>query len=109
VNGGRVGFRTSSPDRLPLIGPVPDTAWYREAYADLRHGPQRRLLPPARYLPGLYVTTAHGARGLSTCPLAALQIAALLEQEPLPLLRDPLDRIHPGRFLVRHLKRQRKP
>lgn len=107
VDGGRVGFRTSSPDRLPLIGPVPDMAWTRQAYAALRHGPLRRALPPARYLPGLYVTTAHGARGLATCPIAALHIAALLENEPLPLLRDTLDRIHPGRFLVRHLQRRR--
>ncbi len=107
VTGGRVGFRTSSPDRLPLIGPVPDMAWTRQAYADLRHGPLRRPLPAARYLPGLYVTTAHGARGLATCPIAALHLAALLENEPLPLLRDTLDRIHPGRFLVRHLQRRR--
>ena len=107
VAGGRVGFRTSSPDRLPLIGPVPDTAWYREAYRELRHGPRRRPLPPARYRPGLYVTTAHGSRGLSTCPFAALQIAALLEHEPLPLLRDTGYRVHPGRFLVRDLKRRR--
>ena len=105
VIGGRVGFRTSSPDRLPIIGAVPDPDFFRTAYADLRHGPRRRPMPPAHYLPGLHVTTAHGSRGLTTCPLAAAQLAALLEQEPLPLLRDQLQVTHPGRLLIRQLKR----
>ena len=105
VIGGRVGFRTTSPDRLPVLGAVPDADFFRTAYADLRHGPHRRPLPPARYLPGLHVTTAHGSRGLTTCPLAAMQLAALLEGEPLPLLRDQQQATNPGRFLIRKLKR----
>ncbi len=105
VIGGRVGFRTTSPDRLPVLGAVPDAEFFRTAYADLRHGPHRRPMPPARYLPGLHVTTAHGSRGLITCPLAAMQLAALLEGEPLPLLRDQQQATHPGRFLIRQLKR----
>ncbi len=107
VTGGRTGFRTGSPDRLPLAGPVPDGDRFREAYADLRHGPLRRRLPPACYLPGLHVTTAHGARGLTTClPVAGL-IAAHLDDEPLPFLRNERHAIHPARFLIRHLKRNR--
>ena len=105
VSGGRVGFRTTSPDRLPVLGAVPDADFFRTAYADLRHGPHRRPLPPARYLPGLHVTSAHGSRGLATCPFAAMQLAALLEGEPLPLLRDQQQATHPGRFLIRQLKR----
>jgi len=107
VIGGRVGFRTSSPDRLPILGAVPDPDFFRTAYADLRHGPRRRPMPPAHYLPGLHVTTAHGSRGLTTCPLAAIQLAALLEDEPRPLLRDQVSITHPGRFLIRKLKRGR--
>lgn len=105
VIGGRVGFRTSSPDRLPILGAVPDPDFFRTAYADLRHGPRRRPMPAAHYLPGLHVTTAHGSRGLTTCPLAAAQLAAQLEQEPLPLLRDQLQATHPGRLLIRQLQR----
>lgn len=102
--GGRVAFRTSSPDHLPIIGPAPDVEFYREAYADLRHGRPARLYPMARYRQGLFITSGHGSRGLITCPIAAELIAACLNQEPLPLSMDLVNRVHPARFLVRKLK-----
>jgi tRNA 5-methylaminomethyl-2-thiouridine biosynthesis bifunctional protein len=105
ASGGRVAFRTTSPDHLPVIGPVPDAAFYHQAYADLRHGRPVHHYPPAQYLPGLFLTTGHGSRGLVTGPLAGTLIAACLNQEPLPLVTDLMDSVHPGRFLIRKLKR----
>lgn len=103
--GGRVAFRTGSPDHLPIIGPVPDFDFYRRAYADLRHGRPVHRYPAARYRPNLFVSTAHGSRGLITAPFAAAWIAACLEAQPLPLENDVLEVVHPARFLIRRLKR----
>ena len=104
-NGGRVAFRTSSPDHLPVIGAVPDSGFYRRAYADLRHGRPVHRYEAARYRPGLFVSTAHGSRGLVTAPFAAALITACIEAEPLPLETELLDVVHPARFLIRKLKR----
>ncbi|MCG2634848.1 MAG: FAD-dependent 5-carboxymethylaminomethyl-2-thiouridine(34) oxidoreductase MnmC, partial [Gammaproteobacteria bacterium] len=36
--GGWVGFRGTTPDRLPLVGPMPEWAAYRTDYRELHHG-----------------------------------------------------------------------
>lgn len=53
--------RCTAPDRLPCVGPV------------------------AAHLPGLCVSTAMGARGLTRAVLCGELLAAWLHQEPLPL------------------------
>lgn len=103
--GGRVAFRASSLDHLPILGPVPDFDFYRRAYADLRHGRPAHRYPAARYRPNLFVSTAHGSRGLITAPFAAAWIAACLETEPLPFETRILEAVHPARYLIRKLQR----
>ncbi len=56
------GVRCTVPDRVPLVGPVDETA-----------------------LPGLWTCTAMGARGLSLALLCGELTAALRFHEPLPL------------------------
>lgn len=102
---GRVAFRAVSPDHLPLIGPVPDETDFRTVYADLRHGRPCSVYPPAPYHGGLYISSGHGSRGLVSAPLAAELLAALINQEPLPVALDLLQALHPARFLVRRLQR----
>jgi tRNA 5-methylaminomethyl-2-thiouridine biosynthesis bifunctional protein len=68
---GRAALRCGSPDYLPIIGPVGD---------------------------GLFISTAHGSRGLITAPLAGEVLVAHLEGEPAPLPRDLMQAVHPGRF-----------
>ncbi len=101
---GRVAFRTSTQDHLPIIGPVPDTAFYQQRYGDLRHGRPAHLYPNASYLDGMFISTGHGSRGLVSCPLAADTLAAMLNNEPIPLTEDLLNAVHPGRFLIRGFK-----
>ena len=55
-------MRCTAPDRLPIVGPV----------------------DPA-HLPGLWVNTAMGARGLTLALLCGELLAARLQGEPLPL------------------------
>ncbi len=105
LGAGRVAFRATSKDHLPLVGPLADENWFRRHYVDLKHGRRPDAYPVANYHSGLFVNVAHGSRGLVSCALSSEIIAAYLEGEPQPLSRDLLNRLHPARFLVNHLKR----
>lgn len=70
---GRVAHRATTPDRLPVAGPL--------AAHD-----------------GLYVLSGLGARGLTWAPLLAELIAAQLCGEPLPVERDLARAVSPQRF-----------
>jgi len=73
------GIRASTPDRLPVIGALPDEAWYRKNYHDLRHGkPAENFLPP-KYHRGLYVITGFGSRGATQATFGAQLLATLAE------------------------------
>ncbi|HBO14670.1 MAG TPA: bifunctional tRNA (5-methylaminomethyl-2-thiouridine)(34)-methyltransferase MnmD/FAD-dependent 5-carboxymethylaminomethyl-2-thiouridine(34) oxidoreductase MnmC, partial [Halieaceae bacterium] len=102
---GRAELRCGAPDYLPLAGPAPATAAFRERYAAL--GRNARAAVPARApcVPGLYVSTGHGSRGLSSAPLAAELIASQACDEPPPLPRPLARAIAPARFILRDLIR----
>lgn len=84
---GRVGFRPLSPDRLPMVGPVPSGA-----------PPSGRHLP---LLAGLWCVQGFGARGIVWSALMAELLACQIEGEPLPLEHDLVQAVAPGRFLLR--------
>jgi tRNA 5-methylaminomethyl-2-thiouridine biosynthesis bifunctional protein len=104
---GLAGLRCSSPDYLPVVGPVVDATAFVHAYAPLSHDATLRLDTPAPWLDGLCVNTAHGSRGLITAPLSGEMIAAYLEGEPMPLPASVIAALHPSRFLLRALIRRR--
>ncbi len=104
---GRAAFRSTTPDYLPLIGPLVDAEAFRAAYAALGKDARQRIDTPAPWLEGLYVNAGHGSRGLISAPLSAELIAAWLDDEPLPLPRPVAEACHPGRFLLRELIRGR--
>ena len=98
---GHVGFRAVAPDRLPLVGALPDLrAIMPQAVA--YKGEQTHALP--RH-PGLYVSGGMASRGLTWAALAGETLASLIEGEPPPLEADLLDAVDPARFLQRHLRR----
>ena len=105
---GRVGFRCASPDYLPLVGPVPDYAAFMQDYAPLRKDASQKLALPARYLPGLYITAGHGSKGLTSCPLAGELLAAYISQSVFPLATNLTHALHPGRFIIRDLMRNKR-
>ncbi len=104
---GRAAFRSTTPDYLPLVGPLVDAAAFRSTYAALGTDARRPLDTPAPWLDGLYVNCGHGSRGLISAPLCAELIAAWLDDEPLPLPRSVAEACHPSRFLLRELIRGR--
>nr|MBL8411538.1 bifunctional tRNA (5-methylaminomethyl-2-thiouridine)(34)-methyltransferase MnmD/FAD-dependent 5-carboxymethylaminomethyl-2-thiouridine(34) oxidoreductase MnmC [Dechloromonas sp.] len=86
---GRVGLRPMSPDRLPIVGAVPDAS---------RSG--NRLLTWPR-LPGLWCVQGFGARGIVWSALMADLLLSRIENDPLPLENDLVDALDPARFLIR--------
>lgn len=102
---GRAAFRCTSPDYLPLVGPVAEQQAFNEAYAVLAKDARQVPETPCPWLPGLYINSGHGSRGLITAPLSGELIAAWLEDEPLPVPREVAEASHPNRFMLRRLIR----
>ncbi|PQA89184.1 bifunctional tRNA (5-methylaminomethyl-2-thiouridine)(34)-methyltransferase MnmD/FAD-dependent 5-carboxymethylaminomethyl-2-thiouridine(34) oxidoreductase MnmC [Hyphococcus luteus] len=98
----RASVRCTTPDRLPVCGPLPDWGFYGGAYDDLRTG-KRKNYPPGELRPGLFVLTGLGSRGLVTAPYAAALLAAALSGAPVD--STILQALHPARFFIRDLKR----
>jgi tRNA 5-methylaminomethyl-2-thiouridine biosynthesis bifunctional protein len=92
---GRVGFRCVSPDRLPLVGALPDGS------APVS-GSRLRDVPR---LPGLHGLLAYGSRGIVWAPFAAELLASMLEGEALPVERELADALDPARFALRAHRR----
>jgi tRNA 5-methylaminomethyl-2-thiouridine biosynthesis bifunctional protein len=70
---GRVAFRATTPDRLPIYGELPEH-------------------------PGVHAALGLGANGLLWAPLCAEWLASRIEGEPLPLERELAEAIGAGRF-----------
>ena len=94
---GRVGFRSMSPDRLPLAGSLPLAL--EAIRSDLPLADMGRQ-------EGLHCLLGYGARGMVRALLMAELLAAQLEGEPLPLERELVAALDPARFLFRRLRKQ---
>lgn len=93
---GRVGFRASTPDRLPMIGTLPDTT------TRLPGDPMLATMPR---LNGVHAILGLGSRGVVWAPLAAELLASQLEGEPSPLEPELTVAVDPARFHLRALRR----
>lgn len=102
---GRAAFRCTSPDYLPLVGPVVSPQDFIRCYSALGRDASSQPVDDTPWIPGLYVNTAHGSRGLISAPLSGEILAACICGEPAPLPKDLMDAIHPSRFLQRDLIR----
>jgi tRNA 5-methylaminomethyl-2-thiouridine biosynthesis bifunctional protein len=94
--GGRVGLRCAAPDRLPLIGNLPDTT------AVAGNSPTLDNLPRET---GLHALLGLSARGMVWAPLAAELLASQLNGDPLPVERELARAVDPARFHLRALRR----
>lgn len=105
VASSHAAIRMTTPDRYPVVGALPDTAFFQQTYAELRHGRANQSFPMACYQPGVWIAAGFGSRGLTTSGLGAELLAALLTGEPLPVQATLYRHLHPARFLMRALKR----
>ncbi|MBT2772779.1 bifunctional tRNA (5-methylaminomethyl-2-thiouridine)(34)-methyltransferase MnmD/FAD-dependent 5-carboxymethylaminomethyl-2-thiouridine(34) oxidoreductase MnmC [Halomonas sp. ISL-60] len=97
---GRAAVRAASPDKTPYAGPVPVAAAWRADYALLSKDATRVADTPGEHYPGLWISTAHGSRGLASAPLCAEVIASRMCDEPMPLEAPLVDHLHPGRRII---------
>ena len=96
---GRTGWRWTSRDRLPLIGPVPRTGGALSIATD-----SAVRLDQPRFIPretGLFMFTALGSRGITWCALGAQVLASSITGAPSPVEASLLDAVDPARFIVR--------
>ena len=118
---GRTGWRVVSSDRLPIVGAVPDesakgeSAQGKSAKGDSAQSESAPGLPGTRRpdhprsvprIPGLFVFTALGARGITWSALGAQVLASSVTGAPQPLEADLLDAIDPARFMARAVRRR---
>jgi tRNA 5-methylaminomethyl-2-thiouridine biosynthesis bifunctional protein len=92
---GRVGWRFTARDRMPILGalPVPNA---------VERIDRPRLVPR---VPGLFVHTALGSRGIAWSVLNAQVLSSAIAGAPLPLERSLLESIDPARFAARAIRK----
>ena len=103
----RVGFRCATPDYLPLVGRLPARDAFLRDFAGLRQNARQVIDRGGHYMKGLYTSTGHGSRGLTSTPLAAELLASQICNEPPPVERALSRALSPARFLIRDLGRNR--
>ena len=104
IIGSKVSYRSYSGDRFPLIGRLYDEDFYKDSYKSLLWT-KGKSNPHPKYVPNVYVSTAHGSRGLCTAVLGAELICDLVFDRPLCIEKSLFDELHLARFLVRKLKK----
>ena len=105
---GRTAFRCSTPDYMPIVGPLADETYFKETYAKLAQDKNWCFNnAPAKHHPNLFINTGHGSKGLITCPLSAELLASQICNEPLPLPISVVNALNPCRFIVKNLIRNK--
>jgi tRNA 5-methylaminomethyl-2-thiouridine biosynthesis bifunctional protein len=87
--GGKVSLRPVVPDRLPLVGQLPAR---EDAVITSRSRASRARIP------GLYVNSGFGARGILFATLCAELLVCQISGEPLPLPKDLVRAMDPMRY-----------
>ena len=105
IIGSKVGYRGYSGDRFPLIGPVCEPETLARDFKDLPWSKNKKSARRAKFIPNLYLNTAHGAHGLSTAVLGAELICDYALSRPLCVPRSIANELMPSRFLIRKLKK----
>ncbi|MBO1928082.1 bifunctional tRNA (5-methylaminomethyl-2-thiouridine)(34)-methyltransferase MnmD/FAD-dependent 5-carboxymethylaminomethyl-2-thiouridine(34) oxidoreductase MnmC [Thiomicrorhabdus sp. 6S2-11] len=101
LSEGRIAFRPTTPDHLPVVGAVPDWNYLSENYLQKSHTKAVFQYPQQHYQPHLYISNGHGARGLISVFLAAEIITAQVFNQALPLAQSLYYASHPARFQIR--------
>lgn len=102
-----VGFRCTTPDYFPIVGPMPDAANFANRFQHLRKNSKACQDICGVFHPNLYCLTGLGSRGLAYAPLIADALASSISGEALPFSHSLWLHLHPARFLIRNLIRNR--
>lgn len=102
------GVRATTPDYLPLVGPVADDATFQIRFKQLAKNTKQWIPAAGCYYPGLFICAGFGSKGLTTIPLSAAYLAASIHQREGMLPTSLIRAISPARFAVRTLSRNAK-
>jgi tRNA 5-methylaminomethyl-2-thiouridine biosynthesis bifunctional protein len=105
---GRVSFRCTTPDYLPLVGPILDVAAFKDEFGMLRKNASWPFSKPAPFFTGLYVNLGHGSRGLVSAPLSAQMLAGEICGEAIQVPQYSRYMLNPSRFLIRNMIRKKE-
>ncbi len=105
VRGTKTGYRLSTPDKLPMIGPLCDPEWLQRNYSRVLKGAKSIQAPPLESPPGEWLLTGLGSRGITYSSLGSEILAEWMTGNPVPLEQDLLEHIHSSRFFVRKLRK----
>lgn len=100
---GRVAFRSTTPDYLPIAGPLPDIKELVKHFSPLSKNANKNIYRASSNVEGLYIFTGLGSKGLAYAPICADHLAALITGEPSSLPLTQHISLHPRRFLVRNI------
>jgi len=103
IDQGKVGFRATTPDYLPLCGPIPNHELFLGRYGELRKNAKANIPACGPYYPGLYLFSGLGSRGMTYAPLCAELLCSQLLNSPSPLPRRLSQSLSPARFIIRDL------
>jgi tRNA 5-methylaminomethyl-2-thiouridine biosynthesis bifunctional protein len=101
---GYAAVRSATPDRLPVVGPVPRVERFNTDFHQLRHGPRGRFPVSVDHHPGLFVLAGLGSRGIMTAAISAEVLVSQMLGEPWPIERTVAVALSPARFLARSLQ-----
>ena len=105
---GRAALRAATPDYLPMAGPVAEWTQLESTYHPLRKNRKQRIDQRTSYQPGLYVLAGLGSRGFTYAPLAAEVLAGWITGEVMPVSEELVKALHPMRFAIRALGKNRE-
>ncbi len=105
IIGSKVGFRSYSGDRFPLIGQIHDANFYKQNYKSIFWTKNNKSDLMPENLDGIYINSAHGSRGLCTAILGAKILCDLITNRPICVEKSLINELNPARFLIRKLKK----
>src|SRR5690554_4801709 len=104
---GRVGFRCTTQDHLPIIGRIPEREEFLQRFAHMAKNANSIAHTQAPIVKGLWLNIGHVAKGLVSTPLCAELLACQITQRATPCSTAIIEALWAGRFLVRDLIRNR--
>lgn len=107
ITCAKAAVRCTFIDHLPMAGQWCEQSDYSTAFANLRLGKRYQYSPLCKPQQGLHIFTGFGARALCSAPLLSEHFISTLNNEPRPLSERVSQAIHPARFIVRDLIRNK--
>ncbi|WP_267523032.1 bifunctional tRNA (5-methylaminomethyl-2-thiouridine)(34)-methyltransferase MnmD/FAD-dependent 5-carboxymethylaminomethyl-2-thiouridine(34) oxidoreductase MnmC [Campylobacter sp. MG1] len=103
IIGNRVGYRCYSSDRFPIVGAIRTDDYYINTYKNLQFTKTKPQEIPEKSR--IFISTAHGSRGLATSLTSARLIVSNIKGIPSGMLKSYEQALHPARFIIRKLKK----